>query len=71
MVNGRNCLDRLDFEDDEIFDQQIDPVAKFELCATIYNGQSNLSRRSNTRLEQLVLQARLVSTLKQARPNSE
>jgi hypothetical protein len=55
LVYGRNCLHRLDLDNDEIFDPQIHSITKSKLYPAIYNSQSNLDGRSNTRLQQFML----------------
>lgn len=45
VVHWRDCLDRLNFHDYEIFDEQIETIPEFQLDSSIYNGQRRLRSR--------------------------
>jgi len=67
LMNRRDRIDRLDFDNHEIFDQQIHSIADLQFHAVVDDGKSDLARASNTRFVKLMLQAGLVGTLQQAR----
>jgi len=58
----------LEFNNDEVLDEQIDPVSEVQPYAIVVNRQTDLSFRSKTRLFQFVLKASEVGVFKQTWP---
>jgi hypothetical protein len=61
-------FDALYLHDNEAFYDQVDPVTEFNLLSVLDDGQSDLAGHLLAALSQFMSQARLVSTLKQPRP---
>src|SRR5215469_7338628 len=54
------------FNNDEILDEQIDPISEIQLHAIVINRQTDLSFRPKTGLRQFVLQASLIGAFKES-----
>ena len=63
LMNGRDAVHGLDLYDNNILDQQVHSISNFEFYAAIDDGKPDLTRGSNTRFLQFVMQARLIGAL--------
>ena len=55
LMNRRDCVDRLDLHDDEIFNQEINSVPDFKLYTSINDGKPDLTCSPNARFMQFVV----------------
>lgn len=67
-VNGGNRIDRLQFDYNQVFDEQIVPGTRFEFDAIVNDGKRDLGIAFETGLLQFMLQAGWVRALQQTRP---
>ncbi|MGA8271755.1 MAG: hypothetical protein WB919_09380 [Candidatus Sulfotelmatobacter sp.] len=67
-MDRMDCLNALYLDDNQPLDNQIDPVAQFDLFPIVYNRQSDLTRYFDSTLSQLMSKTSLVSTFQQPRP---
>src|SRR5258708_6034585 len=65
-MKGKQFLHCLQFDDDAVFDQKIDPVSRVDLNALIYNGKSDLMLKRDTIQPELVAEASIVGALQAA-----
>ena len=66
LVDGINGFDALDFDDDEVFDDQIDAIAQIDALSVIDYGESYLPRNGETLFAKFVGQAGFVGALEEA-----
>ena len=66
-MDRRDCVDRLDFHDNQVLHQQIHAIAEFELDSVIDDGQTNLGCRPYAGLMQFMLKTGRVSAFQKSR----
>ena len=66
FVDGVYGLDRLDFKNDEIGDQEVQPVAAIKCVATVCDGQRNFASEWDAAMKHFVGEALLIRRLEQA-----
>ncbi len=64
------AVDRLEFDDNEIVNNQIEPQSGFESFSFINHRQGDLPSNAHAGVPQLILETDLVDTLQQSRPQS-
>ncbi len=67
FVNRVERLDRFHFDNDAVFNHQIDAISDFEFLSFIDDRQRNFSRNVKTSSSEFVGEARLISALEKSR----
>jgi hypothetical protein len=67
-MDWMECFDAFYFDDDEVFDQQIDAVTEFDFFAVIDYRQTDLAAEDKAAFFQFVSEASLVCAFQKARP---
>lgn len=70
LVDGRNCLDRLDLHDDKVLHDQACPESHLNPCVVMHDGNRRLSDYAQSSGFQVVGQHRFLGRLQQARPEA-
>ena len=63
QMKGKQFLHRLQFDDDAIFDKEVDPIAGVNVHAVVNDRKPGLMLKGETILSELVTQARVVGAL--------
>jgi len=66
-MDGGYRIHRLQFDDDEIFNKQVNTIAEIKLDAIVNHGQTNLCQRPESRFPEFMLQTSRVSAFQQPR----
>jgi len=66
-MDGVNCLNTLHFHDDQVLDDQIDAIPKFDFFSVENHRQTNLAGHFESAFSEFMGQTALVGALQQSR----
>ena len=67
-MNRMNCIDALHFDNDQILDDQIDPVPKFNFLSVENDRKADLAGHFKAALSEFVGETALICAFEQAGP---